>query len=326
MNMFSSEQSFRHQEFIREYSENVVADIMNESGQVAVADAILDKMFQLTIFKYNKINFNDIETTRGDITRFKYYKELNGCIEKLMDIHKKANNLPSVVTIYTTLHNIKDMKNIFQYNFRIKNNCAIMIYNTMVYILMEAVSYTLAASIYFVNENNVSVLKVNPTKSDMLIDILNKFNVMIADGSIMRFIDKASEANTMNEASIYDLGNIVKDFIINNKKTIATAGIIAAVLMTAINIIPLLREAVYWIFKVKHNISEAARVQSEFFKLNIEKLSREDGTEVIVSKQEKYVKFFDSISKTFAIDGDKATRDTKHEIQTSKINVSNVVV
>lgn len=326
MNMFSPEQSFINQTFIMENAEDVVVDIMNEGPQVAVTDAVLDKMFQLTISKYNKLNFNDIETTRGDITRFRYYKDLNNCIEKLMDIQNTTNKIPEIVTIYTAFHNIIDMKNIFNYNFRIKNNCAIMIYNTMVYIIMEAVSYTLAASIYFVNQDNVSVLEINETKSTALVDILNKFNNMIADGSVMKFIEKANDANSLNEASLYDVGNIVKDFIINNKKTLTTAAIIAGILVTAVNIIPLLREAVYWLFKVRHSISEAARIQSEFFKLNIEKLSKNDGTEIIVSKQEKYVKFFEKIAKTFAIDGDKATRDSKQEIASTKINVSNIVV
>ena len=172
----------------------------------------------------------------------------------------------------------------------------------------------------------MSVLEINETKSTALVDILNKFNNMIADGSVMKFIEKANDANSLNEASLYDVGNIVKDFIINNKKTLTTAAIIAGVLVTAMNIIPLLREAVYWLFKVRHSISEAARIQSEFFKLNIEKLSKNDGTEIIVSKQEKYVKFFEKIAKTFAIDGDKATRDSKQEIASTKINVSNIVV
>lgn len=326
MNMFSPEQSFKHQTFIRENAENVVVDIMNEGSQVAVADAVLDKMFQLTISKYNKLNFNDVEMSRGDITKFRYYKDLNSCIEQLIDIHNKTNKLPEIVTIYTALNNIKDMKNVFTYNFRIKNNCAVMIYNTMVYIIMEAVSYTLASSIYFVNENNEYVMYINETKNDALVNILTKFNVMVTDGSVMKFMDKVNEVNTMTEASLYDVGKIVKDFVVNNKKSIATTAIVASVLMVAINIIPLLREAVYWLYKIRHTISESARIQSEFFKLNIERLSNEDGTEKIISKQEKYVKFFDKIAKTFAIDDDKATRDSKHEIGTEKINVSHIVV
>ena len=108
---------------------------------------------------------------------------------------------------------------------------------------------------------------------------------------------------------------------------IATAST-AAFIWVACNIVPFIREMIYWIYKTKQKISDAAEIQAEFLETNIEILKSQDfnKNQKIISKQEKHIKRFRTIAKAFSLESDKAQRDAKKEISDDKVDVSNIVI
>ena len=330
--------------FLHENATGSYHNVLEESVQNGLSDAVLGKMFELTIGKYSKIDFSDIERSRGDITKIKYYANLRECIDILLDIHSVSNKIPGVLVVSTALSNMLNLKKAFEHAFRTKNNVAIMVYNTVMYSIMEATSYLIATSVDFVKNDSDTEFTVNlytDSKQHMLIEQLVKFNKTIDDGSLIKFIKETENVtpDSLHEATIastlIDKGlekAISAATNAWNNKGVKTGVKVAlsagALIWVACNIVPFIREMIYWIYKTRQKISDAAELQAEFLETNIEILKSQDAekNQKIISKQEKHIKRFRSIAKVFSIESDKAQRDAKKEISDDKVDVSNIVI
>lgn len=325
-------------EFISENTVNRTQNIINESTTSALSDAVLDKIFTLTIGKYNKIDFSDIERTRGDITRFKYYDNLKDCIAVLTDLHTSTDKIPGALTVSIALENILNLKSAFERAFRVKNQIAIVIYNTYVYSVMEATSYLIATSVDFVkSEIDNSEFTVNiytDSKQNMIIEQLVKLNKCVDDGTLVKFIGESEksgeEIETSNESAIGDFAasafKTAASKIITHKKGIVIGAGVTVLVLLAVNIVPIIRELIYWIYRCRQKISDAAMLQAEFLEANIKILRANDANDKIIAKQEKHVARFKKIAKAFAVDGDKASRDANKDINEEKVDASSIVI
>ena len=330
--------------FLNENAMNINHNVLNESVQSNLSDAVLGKMFELTVGKYSKIDFSDIERSRGDITKIKYYANLRECIDILLDIHSVSDKIPGILAVSVALSNMLNLKKAFEHAFRTKNNVAIIVYNTVMYSIMEATSYLIATSVDFVKSDSDTEFNVNiytDSKQHMLIEQLVKFNKTVEDGTLIKFIKETENItpDSLNEATV--AGTLIDKGISkaielgakawSNKgvrtgvKVAAGAG---AIIWVACNIVPFIREMIYWIYKTRQKISDAAEIQAEFLETNIEILKSQDAekNQKIISRQEKHIKRFRTIAKVFSIESDKAQRDAKKEISDDKVDVSNIVI
>lgn len=294
-------QRFKLSRFISDNSYGY-SGVLNESVTEQLSDTVLDRMFELTIGKYNKIDFSEIERSRGDVTKIKYYKNLEECITTLIDIHQITNKIPSILVVSDALNNLRTMRKEFEYNFRIKNNAAIMIYNTIMYAIMMSTSYIISASISISKEAtskdsvDVKVYEMD-SKALSLISALNSFNKSVSDGSLYRFMKEAQNVDVQTESVdvleegikdiveetkyIYnlipkDVRNKIKFDNIKNTKGAKIAlgiGIGIGTLWLATKIIPFVQIICYQVFRCKQKISDAAALQAKFLELNIETLS-----------------------------------------------------
>ena len=330
--------------FLHENATGSYHNVLNEAVQTGLSDAVLGKMFELTIGKYSKIDFSDIERSRGDITKIKYYPNLRECIDILLDIHTVSNKIPGVLVVSTALSNMLNLKKAFEHAFRTKNNVAVMIYNTVMYSIMEATSYLIATSVDFVKSDSDTEFTVNlytDSKQHMLIEQLVKFNKTIDDGSLIKFIKETENVTTdsLHETGVGDtlinkgtnalidkIGNIASNKKVRTGAKIAIGA--GAIIWVACNIVPFIREMIYWIYRTRQKIADAAELQAEFLEANIEILKTEDaeGNQKIISKQEKHIKRFRAIARLFSIESDKAQRDAKKEISDDKVDVSDIVI
>lgn len=339
--MYKAEQDLSIMRFLNENAFGFTQNILNEDVQSGLSDAVLSKMFELTVGKYSKIDFSDIERSRGDITKIKYYANLRECIDILLDIHTTTDKIPGVLAVSAALSNMLNLKKAFEHAFRTKNNVAIMVYNAIMYAIMEATSYLIATSVDFVKSENDTEFTVNvytDSKQHMLIEQLVKFNKTVDDGSLVKFIKETENVeDTMNEATTIDaLAKFGLEkalgFYQAHKQGIKTGAKIvggtAAVIWIACNIVPFVREIIYWIYKTRQKISDAAQIQAEFLETNIEilKSQNNDKNQKIISRQEKAIKRFKAIAKIFSLESDKAQRDAKKEISDDKVDVSNIVI
>lgn len=309
---------------------------MNESVQSEVAEKVLDKVFSMTIGKYNKINFADIEKTRGDITKLKFYKNLEECINTLKEIHKVTNKLEILPTIELAIQNIIKLKPNFEKSFRVQNNCGIMIYNLITYAIMETTSYVIATSINFLSEDEIIISDVNA--NDVLVDSLNRFNKLSADGSIYKFISEA-EKEVLTEGIGFNVARFIKNYkgsVLNKMTEESVAGKpitkgklaigigVGLIVLMAV-IVPVVRNIAYFIYNTKHKISETAEVQANMLELNIKILVDKGVEPKIIARQQKWVDRFKKIAEKFALDTEKAEHNTKNEIREDKVDINSIV-
>lgn len=315
-----TQETIIYDNFLKENS-NASKLVMNEATQTTVVNKVLDKLFELTIGKYNKIDFSEIERSKGDITKIRFYKNLRECIDTLKEIDTVTHDLKDIYIIDTAMLNMVRLKSLFMDSFKIKNNFGIMVYNTVCYAIMETTSYLISAAINFVDDNGSVKVETNTTNYDRnLVTSLEKFNKCASDGNIYKFI-KEGEKAVLNESTAID---ILSGFLGSKIGKKVTIGI--AVLVAAVAVISFSKIMIYTFFRFKHTISESARIQAEMLELNIERLKTMDGTEKIVVKQQKWVDRFNKIAKTFAISYDKSSRDAKIDMNNDKVDVSSVII
>lgn len=293
----------------------------NEAVQVEVAEKVLDKIFSISIGKYNKIDFSEIEKSRGDIKKIKFYKNLIECVNTLKEINNVTQDLPDIMVIDRALINITKLTPEFEKSFRIQNNCGVLIFNLIVYSIMEAVSYLIATSINFVTGNEIVVSNVNADK--ILISSLSKFNELAENGSIYKFISEA-EKEILNESISETLISFMKKVPVG--KIVGVGAISLALLLSMRAIVPLIRNIIYFIYKTKHDLSETAEVQANMLELNIKILKDKNEDPKIIAKQEKWVERFKKYADKFALDSDKAKRDSDIDIKRDKIDVDSLVI
>ena len=307
-------------QIINDYS-NTETSSMNESVKEEVASTVLDKIFVLTIGKYNKIDFREVEASKGDVTRMKYYKNLNECISSLYKMYNDPQNketaLEDILVIKAALDNVIALKNNFMQSFKIKNNCGIMMYNLTVFSIMEATSYLIASAMNVVKEGDLDVIKFYDSRDNLLVSQLAKFNECAENGSIYKFIASAENSNkyrSQNESII-------------DPKTIAKFAIIGTLAIAALGaIIPFIREMAYTLYRTNHNISDAAEVQAIMLESNIQRLEMNNGDSKVIARQKKWVDRFRRISNKFALDTDRARRNAKQDIKNDKVDMNNIVL
>ena len=293
----------------------------NEAVQVEVAEKVLDKIFSISIGKYNKINFSDIEKCRGDIKKVKFYKNLVECINTLKEINDVTHNIPDIIVIERALNNMIKLTPEFEKSFRIQNNCGVLIFNLIAYSIMESVSYLIATSINFVTGNEIVISNVGGDK--ILISSLNKFNELAENGSIYKFISEA-EKEILNESIAGTLTSFMKKIPVG--KIVGVSAISLALLLSIRAVIPLIRNTVYFIYKTKHDLSETAEVQANMLELNIKILKDKNEDPKIIAKQEKWVERFRKYADKFALDSDKAKRDSDIDIKRDKVDINALVI
>ena len=332
---------------------------LNEDAQLSAGSAVVDKMLDLTLSRYSKIDFGEIEKSRGDVTNCRMYKNLREAIDILCDIDMTTHKIPGAVVVSTALNNLLTLKNNFMYGFRTKNSLAIILYNTMYYSVVEATSYLIATSVDFAKNGNkmeYTAHEIN-NRDVVLINNLNKFNQKVADGVVIKFINTAHDTEveykanteTLTEASFFTDGiNTIKDILgkfgkieekldqngkakkhlkLSRAGTIAVGVASAAALIyLMVNIIPIIKSCIYVIYRLRHKISESAKIQAELIEMNVEILKEQGADEDVIAKQEKAAERFRKIADKFALDCDKSERDAKKDTNEDKIDATEVII
>jgi hypothetical protein len=312
-------------------SEDKQIHFFNESA-VKLSDVILDRMFDSMVDRYNRIDFEDIPNSKGDITKFKYYKIMEECIQTMKEISQTTDHIPEVAILSESVENIKMLKKVFEDGFRTKNAYVIILYNIMVMAVFECTSVLIASVIDFIKQDEgyeLSVVKYKSSKKMLIINSLSKFNESVKDGSLIKYIEKTTEpipeiqSQAMTESAILGLTGIKIGGVLYK------VAVIAAALWLGLRIIPLLRELVYLFYNMKQRISDIARIQAEFLEANITVLRNrgdDQRTAKVITKQERVVEWLMNLSRKFAVTYDSSEKQTKMQLDRERYDVGDVII
>lgn len=295
---------------------------MNEADQNSVLTALTSKLYDNIVAKVDDIDYGEIPSTKGDVTKLSNYAKLKECIDLLRNILReyKQDTAP-IDAVALALVNIESRKDMFGRAFRMDVELPIIMYNNMVLAVINGVSYMIATCIEFIKTPNKDTFQISlnkvafaKTKSNLMYNNLKRFN-------------KCCEKRDFDKS----MDHIIKEFVKIHEGA-AIAGFFAsvsgkwAIAAILLMIIPFLREIVFFFYFIRMRVSEFFDLQADLLQMNaynVESNATIDDSkkQKIVSGQLKVVEFFRKIANKFSINSKKAEVETEKEISAQSGNM-----
>lgn len=295
---------------------------LSEAGQEAVITKLTSKLYDNIVKKANEIDYGDIPDTKGDVTKLPNYDKLRETIGLLHDIVKEYRQDPAPVDVLSeALGNIESRKTTFERAYRYNIELPILMYNTTVLSIITGVSYMIAVCVEFVKSpkddtfNTVlDTVSYKKTKEHLIYNSLKKFNKSCASGEFDRSMDYLIEKKSKKLT-----GTIT---------AAVTVGAIASVALI-LNIIPILREMIFFAYYARTRVSDYFDLQADLLQMNAYNIKHSDTRDPeerknISEKQMNVSNFFRSIAKKIAVVGKqseaKSVNDVSRESKKLKID------
>ena len=305
---------------------------LNEADQNTVLVALTSKLYDSIVNKVDEIDFGDIPNTKGDITKLPNYEKIRECISIIRDIlvEYKEDTAP-VDEVSNALSHISTRKEMFERAFRTDAELPIITYNSIVLAIVNSVSYMIATSIEFIKTPNQDTFKIvldkvgyARSKHSLLYNNLKRFNKCCESGEFDKAMEHVIQQRIDNKAMREGaISTTVAGVLGASAVTIAIVAIIA-------NIIPILRELVFFFYYTRMRVSDFFDIQADLLQMNAHNLdtsSDRADKDRVVSKQLKVVEMFRKIANKISFTGRKAEVSAEKEITASskKMKLGDVV-
>lgn len=256
------------------------------------------------------VDFEDIPKSKGDIHKYSGYANLKEVLDTLQalstGVRSSSDAIRCLNIVRTALTNIESLSTVYTNGFNDKNDRVILDYNCFVYCLVQATTSLLTEFVDFVKNPGSEVIdfKVRSTKyraPSFYIDQLDKFNRL----------------NTTNEYRGY------LEYIVNKEKRNFTGAAVlgfSAVMAVALSIVPITRNIVYRIYRLRMKLADALVMQAFFLEMNKCRVQAKQGAskekiEKILQKQEKIRQAFLKIADKLKVEDSKAGKAAANDIQ-----------
>ena len=292
---------------------------MNEAEQNSALTALTSRLYDNIVAKVDDIDYGEIPSTKGDVTKLSNYPKIRDCIDVLRDILKeyKQDTAP-IDEVAVALGNIETRKDLFARAFRMDVELPIITYNNIVLSIINSVSYMIATCIEFIKTPNKDNFQITlnkvayaKTKSNLLFNNLKKFNKCCDD----RNFDKSMEHIITEYVKVHEGASIAASIVSSSwaSPVLAIAGVI-------LMIIPILKELVFYFYYTKMRVSEFFDLQADLLQMNAYNVENNNTVdqkkkEKIVANQLKISGFFRTMANKFAINSKKAEVEATREIE-----------
>ena len=290
---------------------------LNEADADKFSSKLAGKLYEHITQNVSDIDFGSIPQSAGDITKIENYEALMDCINVIKNLliqYKQKTD--SIDTIIKAVDNIKLRKDKFQLGFKLDDEMLSILYSTMVLAVVSSVGFMISSCIEYIKQpgedtfeiivNKVGVAK---TKDHLLFKNLEKFNKSCAKGDMDKAIDF-----TLKKGS--------KQFLGIDGVAVA-GGIFIAVIV--FNIIPIIRELIYFFFLTRVKISDYFEMQSDLLTMNVYTLNKradEENNEdlrEIARKQEKIAQTYKNISNKINIEHKTSQTKVENKIKSEDL-------
>lgn len=286
---------------------------VDENDQSQVLAALTSKLYDHIINKIDDIDFGEIPNTQGDVTKLSNYEDLVDSLDVMKSLLNEYGQKGNPIdTVIEALDNIRSRRELFERAFKLNIELPMVVYSTMVLAVIQANSYLISTCVEFIKMPNddyqttVNKIAVHRSKDNLVIKNLENFNTSCRKGDF----DKSME---------YILSQATKNLMGVSTGVAGMAAVVALTLL-ATNIIPMLRELIFFFYYARTQISDYFAIQSELLKINANAVANDPSFTVkdrkeISKKQYNIAGFFDKIANKIAIDNKqsevKASRDAK---------------
>lgn len=317
---------YRHPAFVKAMNEHFDATdnetrqvllAVNEDDQSRVLTALTSKLYDSVVDKVDDIDFGEIPATKGDITKLPSYERTVETANTIKDIMSQFNQdtTKNIDQVLLGIENIASRRDLFKKGYMANMEMPIIIYNTMVMDVVMSLSYMISNCIDFIKSPNSdsfdAVVDRNAlikTNHHLLFDNLRRFNETCKNGEF----DKAMEYVIKSGTKQFLGGAIIVG------ESIAILGIL-------LNIVPIMRELIYFYYYNRVRLSDYLALQADLLQINAYDvqhnrpgISKED-RDKIANRQLTVVKAFRTVSDKIAVDCKKAEKEsTKDLVKDSK--------
>lgn len=293
---------------------------VNEADQGTILTALTSKLYDNIVSKVDDIDYGEIPSTKGDITKLSNYTKLNECIVLLKNILKEFKQDTSPIDeVATALSNVSTNKDIFTRAYKFDCEVPIMMYNNVVLSIISGVSYMIATCIEFMKTPNQDTFQITldkmayaKTKNNMLYNNLKRFNKICKNGEFQKAMEHILQhkVKRLTEGAVAIATGVLG--------ALGIAGIIAIIT----HIIPIIRELVFFFYYVRMRVSDFFDIQADLLQMNAYNVENnetkdEADKERIISKQLKIVELFRKIANKISFTGRKAEVEATREINKS---------
>ena len=233
---------------------------INEADQSAVLLSLTNKFYDYIITKVDDIDFGEIDVTRGDITKLSNYKRMVQCLIDIINIIKEYKQETSLVDdVLTCIDNIESSRDLWVKSYNTHNPLGQTMYRTMTLACIEATAVLVVNTIDFIKSPSSDTFQAsfgkiayNKTKNGLLFENIRSFNSAYSKGQVAKAMNYVLEANKKNFVGEVGVG----------------AGIIALSIIV-INIIPILRELIFFFFYMRVSIADFFSIHAKMIEMNL---------------------------------------------------------
>lgn len=298
---------------------------VDEADQNRLLTALTSKIYDSIIDKVDEIDFGDIPSTKGDITKLPKFNQLVACNEAIKELvlGYGVKDTEAIDTVLNAINNLVNDKDLYVRAFRYNSELPIMVYNTITLAIIGSTSYMISTCIDFIKQPkqdtftaSLDTVKYKMVKDHLLFENLKKFNEACASKELQNALETIVR-NHMKNFTGAEIG-------------VWAAGVASVAVI--LNIVPILRELVFFFFYARTRISDYFDTQADLLQMNAYEVKNNkeiDPTkrEKIVKRQLKFVDLFRKISNKFEVDCKKAEVSADKDIAKAnkKYKTSDVV-
>ena len=309
---------------------------MNEADQSSLLASLTSKLYDNIVSKVDDIDYGEIPMTKGDVTKLSNYDKLCECIALMRDILKQfQQDTAPIDEIRIALDYILKYRDIFMRAYKLNVELPIIMYNTMVLSIINAVSYMIATSVEFIKTPNKDSFEVTlnkvafaKTKSHMLYTNIKRFNKCCSNKDFEKSMNHViNQYVAKHEGAVLGTAGAALAGLWASSNLFKVGAILA--LITAI--IPIMRELIFLFYYTRMRVSEFFDIQADLLQVNASNIENNETMdaskkEKIVNGQMKVVGFFRNLASKIAINGRKAEVDASKDIEASnrKMNIDDV--
>ena len=275
-----------------------------EDVESPVTNKYIENLYGQVIAK-GHIDFDDIPKSKGDITKYSGYGTMQETLitmKKLSETERVKDVNNAVDTIMTAIQNLESLSSLYEKGFTLKNEHVMLEYNTFVFCCVEATTSILSEFVEFVKGFTVDTYQIRLKNTRyranlFFVDQLSTFNRLNVVGNYRAYLTGMLDKERSNFIGV--------DTMI---------GVAAVTATVALAIVPITRNIVYQVYRLRTKLSDALALQAYFLELNkscVEANSAFDATKKskVLEKQENVRLLFIRLSDKIKVDTARAGRD-----------------
>lgn len=289
---------------------------INEADQNQVLSALTSKLYDHIVDRVDDIDFGDIPSTKGDITKLDRYQKLVDCVSVMRQLLEEyKQDVKPIGIIEKAIENVAQRKELFEKAFRYQVELPMITYSTIVLSIISSTSFLVSTCIEFIkipSQDEFSVIldkvALTKSKSNLLFNNLEKFNTACDKGQIDNCLEVIIKNNMKN------LTGVEVGFVVGG---VAMAGLL-------LNIIPILRELIFFFYYSRTRVSDYFDIQADLLQMNAYNVQsnetmKKSEREKIAKKQIKIAELFRKMSNKIAVNTKESeVKATKDIVQANK--------